>query len=109
MAGLELQIETGGEPAGSCLTALAGFLLRAPHAPWSPLGRTRSKQVGRPVPWLSGSLQLHNHHQSGQGGLRSELVTIRLVAKMVHKNLRTLLYYVVGVTAVCLMIEVTAD
>ena len=26
---------------------------------------------------------------------------------MVHKNLRTLLYYVVGVTAVCLMIEVT--
>ena len=25
---------------------------------------------------------------------------------MVHKNLRTLLYYVVGVTAVCLMIEV---
>ena len=78
MAGLELQIETGGEPAGSCLTALAGFLLRAPHAPWSPLGRTRSKQVGRPVPWLSGSLQLHNHHQSGQGGLRSELVTIRL-------------------------------
>ena len=30
-----------------------------------------------------------------------------LVAKMVHKNLRTLLYYVVGVTAVCLMIEVT--
>ena len=30
-----------------------------------------------------------------------------MVAKMVHKNLRTLLYYVVGVTAVCLMIEVT--
>ena len=28
---------------------------------------------------------------------------------MVHKNLRTLLYYVVGVTAVCLMIEVTTD
>jgi len=26
---------------------------------------------------------------------------------MVHKNLRTLLYYVVGVTAVCLMIEVS--
>ena len=26
---------------------------------------------------------------------------------MVHKNLRALLYYVVGVTAVCLMIEVT--
>ena len=32
-----------------------------------------------------------------------------MVAKMVHKNLRTLLYYVVGVTAVCLMIEVTAE
>ena len=28
---------------------------------------------------------------------------------MVHKNLRTLLYYVVGVTAVCLMIEVTTE